>query len=131
MTNHPATIGELLEQVLERVVFADPLTHRIREEWEETKREVQALFERDCTKEYELRLNYHRACGEPNAEGLARQDATLIRPMLAEKREHRLTLVWTEILRRAQAVMAGKADVAAETTPCTDGGDDAGDSSDT
>jgi hypothetical protein len=123
MTNHPTTIGEPLEQVLERVVFADPLTHQIREEWEETKREVQALFERDCTEQYELRLNYHRACGESNAEELARQEAALIRPMLAEDREHRLALVWTEILRRAQAVMAGRADAAAEDAPCTDGGD--------
>jgi hypothetical protein len=130
MTNHPTTIGEPLEQVLERVVFADPLTHRIREEWEETKREVQALFERDCTEQYELRLNYHRACGEPNAVELSRQEAALIRPMRAEEREHRLALVWAEILRRAQALMAENADVAAEDAPCTDGGDDAGDGSD-
>jgi hypothetical protein len=130
MTNHPTTIGEPLEQVLERVVFVDPQTHRIREEWEATKRDVQALFERACTDQYELRLDYHRACGEPNAEELARRDAALIRPMLAEEREHRLALVWAEVLRRAQAVIADKSDAAAEDALYTDGGDDAAGSSD-
>jgi hypothetical protein len=124
MTNHPTTIGEPMEQVIERVIFADPRTHRIREEWEETKREVQALFEHACTEQYELRLIYHRACGETNAEELARREAALIRTMLAEEREHRLALVWTEILRRAQAVMAVRGTAATKDTLHSDSGKD-------
>ncbi len=32
-------------------------THRLRDEWEATRREVQALFEKACADEYERRLD--------------------------------------------------------------------------
>ena len=114
-THNPPTTGETLEQMIERITFEDPVTHRIREEWEETKREVQDLFERACAEQYEMRLDYHRTCAAPDAEEQARREESLIRPMLAEERERRLVLVWSEILRRIRAVLAEKAAAADET----------------
>lgn len=105
----PTTIGESLEQLLERVTFADPATHPIRDRWEETKREVQTLFDKACAEEYERRFDYYRACGEPDAAERAEREATLIRPLLAEERERRLALAWAEIQRRVAAVLADKA----------------------
>ncbi|MCI0703390.1 MAG: hypothetical protein L0241_20110 [Planctomycetia bacterium] len=101
--------GENLEELLERIIFADPVTHRIREEWKATKREAQELFERACREQYEVRLDYHRTCAVPNAEELAAQDAALIRPMLEEEKEQRLALLWMQILRRVNDVLADKA----------------------
>jgi len=98
-----------LEQLLERVTFEDPATHPLRDRWEETKREVQVLFEKACTEEYERRLDYYRTCGESDAEERAKREATLIRPMLTEEREQRLAVVWAEIQRRVAAVLADKA----------------------
>jgi hypothetical protein len=70
MTDHtPHTTGETLDQLLERVIFANPATHPIRERWEETKRTEQAAFERVCREEYERRLRYHRICRSPDPEG--------------------------------------------------------------
>lgn len=110
MTEHELTpIGETLEQVLERAIFMDPVTHRIRDEWEETKREVQALFITACAEEYERRLNFYHTCGESDAQERARRETALIRPLLAEEREQRLALVWARILQRVQAVLADKA----------------------
>ena len=110
MTDHPKhTTGETLEQMLEGVIFADPVTHRIRGEWEETNREVQALFETACTEEYERRLDYYRTCAEPDADERAMREASLIRPLLAEEREQRLALVWARVLQRVEAVLADKA----------------------
>jgi hypothetical protein len=126
MTNHPHTTGETLEDLLERVTFEDPATHRIREEWEETKREVQALFEHACTEQYQLRLDFHRTCGDPDAEELARREAALIRPMLAEEREQRLALVWSQILRRVEAVLADKAAEAEDSGSGASRGDRSG-----
>lgn len=125
-TPNPHTTGETLEQMLERVVFEDPATHRIRMEWEETKREVHALFEKACTEQYEIRLDYHRTCGEPDAEEQALREAALIRPMLAEEREHRLALVWAEILRRVEAVVADKAADAGDSGSDASRGDTSG-----
>ena len=129
-TPNPHTTGETLEQMIEQIVFEDPVTHRLREQWEETKREVQTLFEKACTEQYEIRLDYHRTCGEPDAEEQARREAALIRPMLAEERERRLTLVWFEILRRVRAVLADRA-AGADETPGTGSGSGTGDSSGT
>lgn len=110
MTDHtPNTTGESLEQLIERVTFADPVTHPLRERWEATRREVQALFETAFAEEYERRLDYYRTCGENDADERARREAALIRPLLAEEREQRLALVWAEILRRVRAVLAGNA----------------------
>ena len=111
----PHTTGTTLDQLvdeIERITFADPVTHPLREQWEETKREVQALFEAACAEEYERRLNEYRACGTPDAEERARREADLIRPMLEEERERRLALVWAEVLRQVKAVLAQKAGAA-------------------
>ena len=81
MTNYtPNTIGESLEQLIERVTFTDPATHRIRAQWEETKRDVQALFEKACAEENPQaeypssrgwvgarRIGYHRRDGAARA----------------------------------------------------------------
>lgn len=113
MTNPtPNTTGTTLEQLaaeIERITFADPVTHRLRDQWEETKREVRALFDKACTEEYERRLDYYRTCGEPDAQERAKREAALIRPMLAEEREQRLAMVWADILRRVRVVLADKA----------------------
>jgi hypothetical protein len=118
----PNTTGTTLDQLvaeLERITFADPATHQLREQWEDTKREVQALFETACTEEYEGRLGAYRAAGAPDAEERARREADLIRPMLEEERERRLTMVWAEVLRRVKAVLAGK-DATPESGGSTD-----------
>lgn len=122
----PNTTGESMEQLLERVTFEDPATHRLRDQWEETRREVQALFEKGCTEEYERRLDYYRICGEPDAVERARREAALIRPMLAEEREQRLALVWADILRRVQAVLADKAAAAENSDSAGSTGDNSG-----
>ena len=58
MTNpDPTPIGETLEQILERAIFADPVTHLLRDEWEATKRDVQELFEKACREQYEVQLD--------------------------------------------------------------------------
>jgi hypothetical protein len=36
MTGHTHTTGETLEQLPERVIFEDPATHRLRNDWDET-----------------------------------------------------------------------------------------------
>jgi len=86
-----------------------PATHPLRDRWEETKREVQVLFEKACTEEYERRLDYYRTCGESGRRGAgeARSDP---HPSYAdEEREQRLAVVWAEIQRRVAAVLADKA----------------------
>ena len=78
---------------------------------------------------YERRLDYYRTCGEPDADERARQEASLIRPLLAEERERRLALVWGEILRRVKAVLADRP-AASEDSPCTGSDGDTAGSSD-
>jgi hypothetical protein len=114
MTNHPHTTGETLEQLLERVTFSDPATHRLRDEWEEAKRTEQAVFERVCHEEYESRLEYHQICQTPDAEVAARREVNLLRPLLREELDGRLMVIWQDIMRRVRAVLEDKA---AEETP--------------
>src|SRR5207248_5154541 len=73
----PHTAGETLDQLLERVIFVDPATHRLRGEWEETKRTQREVYERVCREEYERRLEYHRICRTPDPEAVARHEANL------------------------------------------------------
>jgi hypothetical protein len=109
MTNpDPTPIGETLEQILERAIFADPVTHRLRDEWEATKRDVQELFENACRAQHEEQLAYHQTYHTPNAEEQARVDASALRIFLIEERDRRLALVWADILRRVEAVLAEK-----------------------
>jgi hypothetical protein len=107
-TPHPHFIGPTLEQLLDQVVFTDPATHSLREEWEQTKAEEQAAFERVCQEQYEQRLVYHRICQSPQPEAEARGEANLLRPMLKEELDARLTERWSIVLRRVQAVLADK-----------------------
>lgn len=76
MTNHPYTTGETLEQLLERILFEEPATHHLRDEWEQTKRAEQEVFDRVCREENPQadypssrgwvgtgRIGYHRGDG--------------------------------------------------------------------
>jgi hypothetical protein len=62
MTENDPTPGETLEEMLERVIFTDPVTRRLRDEWGATKREVQHLFESACRERYEDLLEFHQIC---------------------------------------------------------------------
>jgi hypothetical protein len=112
--NHPTTIGETLEQVMERVIFADPATHRLRDEWEETRRQEQAVYERVCREEYERRLEYHRICRTSNPEQAAQRQTDHCTILFQEELAERLALRWADILRRVQAVLADRAAELAE-----------------
>ncbi len=124
--NHPHTIGPTLEQLLDSVIFSDPATRNIRDEWERTKAEEQAVFERVCDEQYELRLEYHRICRTPNAEEEARREATLLRPMLREELDARLAERWAIVLRKVQAVLADRAEKRADSGSGARSGDSSG-----
>ena len=110
--NEPQPIGPTLEQLLDQVIFSDPATHPIREEWERTKAEEQAVFERVCREEYEGRKMYHEICKTPDPEAEARREANLLRPMLREELDARLAERWAITLRKVRAVLEDKADAA-------------------
>lgn len=118
-TTSPTPTGPSLEALLEQIVFADPdpQVQRLKVRWEETQREVQALFETACREQHELRLDYHRTCAAPDAETLALHDLALIRPMLVEEREQRLCLIWQDIYRQVSQVLADKTDPDADAEP--------------
>ena len=118
MTDHPTPIGETLEETLERVIFSDPATYQLRDEWQETKRQEQAVFDRVCREEYERRLDYHRICQTPDPDRVARQQANLCKQLFREELDARLALRWADVLRRVQVVLADRA--AMEETPGTD-----------
>jgi hypothetical protein len=116
MTDHtPTTIGESLEQLLDRITFADPATHRLRDQWEETKRAEQEVFDRVCREEYEHRLEYHRICQTPNPEETARHETNLCTILFREELDQRLAERWAETLRRVKAVLADKAAAAEDS----------------
>jgi hypothetical protein len=114
MTNHPHTTGETLEQLLERIIFEDPVTHRLRDEWEQAKRTEQEVFERVCREEYERRLEYHQICQTPEPEATARRETHLCAILFQEELDGRLSILWADIMRRLQAVLANKAAEAEE-----------------
>jgi hypothetical protein len=126
MTNHPHTTGETLEQLLERILFEDPATHRLRDEWAETKRTEQEVFDRVCREEYECRLEYHRICQSPDPEAMARHETSLCRILFKEELDTRLAERWANITQRLRAVLADKTAERAET-PDTGSGSDTGD----
>lgn len=123
-TDHPHTTGPTLEELLDRITFSDPATHPIRDEWERTKGEEQATFERVCREQYEQRLEYHRTCQTPDAETAARREAALLRPMLQGELDARLAERWVIVLRKVQAVLKDKVAVgSADSSPTrSDGG---------
>lgn len=129
-TATPDTIGPTLEELLDQITFSDPATHSLRVEWERTKAEEQAAFERVCEEQYRQRLEYHRICRTPNPEGEARRDAALLRPMLKEELDARLAERWAIVLRRVRALLADKAAASAET-PGSGSASGSGDSSGT
>jgi hypothetical protein len=102
------TTGENLEQLLERIIFEDPATHRLRDEWEESKRTEQAVFERVCHEEYERRLKDQQIGQTLNPEETARRETNLCAILFREEREGRLWVIWQDILRRVRAVLADK-----------------------
>jgi hypothetical protein len=124
-TNDPHTTGPTLEQLLDSIIFADPGTHALRDEWERTKAEEQAVFERVCREEYEGRKMYHEICKTPDPDTVARHEANLLRPMLKEELDARLMERWVIIRRKVAAVLEDKA-AAAEEIPGTGTGDSAG-----
>lgn len=110
MTDHkPTTIGDTLEQVLERIIFEDPATHPLRERWEETKRIEQEVYDRVCREEYERRLEYHRICQTPEPERVARRQTDHCRILFQEELAERLAVRWADVLRRVRAVLADQA----------------------
>ncbi len=131
MTNHPHTTGETLEQLLERVLFEDPATHRLRDEWEQTKRTEQEVFDRVCREEYEYRLEYHRICQSPDPEATARHETNLCKILFREELATRLAERWADVMRSVRAVLADKAAEAAEraTTEGTSAGGSGGEGS--
>lgn len=114
MTDHPTTIGETLEQVMERVIFTDPATHKLRDEWEATRRQEKEVFDRVCREEYERRLDYHRICRTPNPEQAARRQTDHCTILFQEELAQRLAVRWADILRRVQVVLADRAAESAE-----------------
>jgi hypothetical protein len=124
--HQPHTIGLTLEQILDAIVFEDPATHPIRDEWERTKAEEAAVFERVCEEQYAQRLEYHRICRTPDPEQEARREATLLRPMLREELDARLAERWQLVLRRVRAVLAAKADETPGTGSAGSSGDNCG-----
>lgn len=124
MTDNPkSTTGENLEQLLERVIFEAPITHRLREEWEEAKRTEKAVFDRVCHEEYERRLEYHQICQTPNPEETARRETNLCKILFQEELDGRLMVLWQDIMRRVRIVLA---DQAAEREETSGTGDNAG-----
>lgn len=123
--NDPPTIGETLEQILDRVIFEDPATHRLRDEWEQTKRTEQEVFDRVCQEEYKRRVEYHQICQTPDPEEVAREEVRLLTPLLREELDERLMILWQDTLRRVRTVLADKA-AEAEETPDTDSSAHAG-----
>ena len=113
MPNQPTT-GLTLEQLLDSAIFSDPATHGLRDEWERTKAEEQAVFERVCTEEYEGRKMYHEICKTPDPDAAARHEANLLRPILKEELDTRLAERWEIIRRKVAAVLADKAAESAE-----------------
>ncbi len=107
--NDLPTIGETLEQILDRVIFKDPVTHRLRDEWEQTKRTEQEVFDRVCQEEYKRRVEYHQICQTPEPETTARRETHLCTILFSEELDQRLAIRWADILRRVQAVLADKA----------------------
>lgn len=111
-TQSPTPTGETLGELLEQVVFSDPdpRVQRLKERWEQTKVEVQQLFESACREQHEGRLKYHRGCGASDAEARALRDLALIRPMLIEEREQRLWILWQQVYRKVGQVLAERDD---------------------
>lgn len=110
MTDHTPkpTTGRTLTQLLDEVTFGDPATHSIKAEWEETKRQEEAAFERVCQERYEHQLEYHRICRTPNPEDVARGEADLCKPMWREELDARLAERWAVVLRKVRAVLEAK-----------------------
>ena len=103
MPTQPHTTGETLEHLLERVIFEDPATHRLRDEWEELKRTERAVFDRVCIEEYESRLEYHQICQTPDPAAAARRETHLCTILFQEELDGRLAILWADITRRAAA----------------------------
>ncbi len=73
--------------------------------WDEAKRDAQELLERVCSEKYEARLRYHQICQAPNAEELARADASALRILALEEHDNRLAEIWKDILRELDAIL--------------------------
>lgn len=106
----PQPIGCDLEKIVDDVVFADPDTHPLREEWERTKMEEDAVFARVCREEYEGRVMYHTICQTPNPEADARREVDLCKPLWQEELDERLAERKQLILRKVAAVLEAKGD---------------------
>jgi hypothetical protein len=104
----PKPTGQTLEQLLHEVLFADPDTHPIKADWEETVRQEEAAFERVCQERYEHQLEYHRICLTPNPEEVARWETDLCKPMWKEELDARLAEGWEIVLRKVRAVLEAK-----------------------
>ena len=107
-TPNSHTTGETLDQLLERVIFEHPATHALREQWEAAKRTEREVYHRVCREEYEHRLEYHQICQTPEPEETARRETHLCTILFQEELDGRLSILWADIMRRLQAVLASK-----------------------
>lgn len=100
-------IGPIIETLLEDALFADPdpRVQRLRRMWEDSKRETQALFEKCDRENYEGCLDYHRTCGNPDAESAAKGEAWALRQLLIEEREERLGVMFSDVQMRLCRVL--------------------------
>jgi hypothetical protein len=108
--NDPQPIGRDLEKIVDDVVFTDPDTHPLRDEWERTKAEEEAAFARVCREEYEGRVMYHKICQTPNPEAEAWREVNLCKPVWQEVLDARLWERKQIILRKVSAVLEAKKD---------------------
>ena len=54
---------------------------------------------------YRVRLEFHQTCQEPDAESLARADASVLHILALEEYDDRLLAIWNDINGRLRAVM--------------------------
>lgn len=105
----PRPLSETLETFLEEVIFVDPRTEPIRQEWERVKAEENAEFERIFQEEYEHKLKLFRTLRSPNPEREARDEVNLLKPMLREEVDRHLAELWEITLLKVRAVLESKA----------------------
>lgn len=107
----PQPARHTLEEMLEGVIFAAPNPHvqALKAEWAEAKRREQEEYERVCRLEYEGRLMYHQLLKTPDAEYVARGEASACRILFMEDRDRKLAAIWSAVLRKVDAVLKGGA----------------------
>jgi hypothetical protein len=108
--NDPQPDRETPEEMIERVIFMDP-DPRVQEqkaEWAAAKRREKDEYEWECRLEHMGRLLYHALLRTPDAEDVARGEASACRILFMEERDRKLAAIWAEVLQKVNAVLAEK-----------------------